>query len=53
MDNQVLEVLRRRVSLRTYDSRPVTEEEKAVSLKNARHYVEEGKKYASFFRKEN
>lgn len=33
--------------------RPVTEEEKAASLKNARHYVEEGKKYASFFRKEN
>ena len=33
--------------------RPVTEEEKTASLKNARHYVEEGKKYAAFFRKEN
>ena len=33
--------------------RPVTEEEKAASLRNARHYVEEGKKYAAFFRKEN
>ena len=33
--------------------RPVTEEEKAASLKNARHYVEEGKKYAAYFRKEN
>ena len=33
--------------------RPVTEEEKAASLKNARHYVEEGKKYAAYFQKGN
>ena len=32
--------------------RPVTEEEKAASLKNARHYVEAGKKYAAYFRAE-
>ena len=30
--------------------RPATEEEKAASLKNARHYGEEGKKYADRFR---
>ena len=32
--------------------RPVSEVEKAANLKNARHYVEEGKKYAAFFRKD-
>ncbi len=35
MDNQVLDVLRRRVSLRTYDSRSVTEEELNTILKAA------------------
>ncbi len=35
MDNEVLEVLHRRVSLRTYDSRPVTEEELDTILEAA------------------
>ena len=35
MDNQVLEILKRRVSLRTYDNQPVTEEELNAILKAA------------------
>lgn len=39
MDNQVLEILKRRVSLRTYDNQPVTEEELNAILKDRKSVV--------------